>query len=310
MNRRPQILIIFSSISLFYSFSFLPENFARLLADTSYRLNPWLGTEVTSKKEYGIISGLYGLGNLPPYSSVQGINKSVLLIGYTLISSFIVFSFVLLLQRRKPVDNRGRGNLSILVFLLSTFVVGTTFAVVYARNATYTYAKASYYIYPLLIYIIAISMMQVGKKLMIPIALVFVLTASSMTLSFFNSISNNQERAAVGTSELSKLMETIPANSQVLFFPKKDTPAHVAIIELYLFKTRVLVMYGDRSKSGYELKMIRDDFFVIEELQNELKVSNLSCIPTLECKNKTFTPVTSQFPEVYLDYSRKIVKLK
>ena len=189
-------------------------------------------------------------------------------------------------------------------------MVSITFAVLYASNATYTYAKASYYTYPLLIYILAISMILVGKKFMIPIAMVFVLTASSMTLDFFNTISNNQERSAVGTTGLSKLMETIPANSQVFFFPKKDTPAHVAIIELYLFNTRALVMYGARSKSGFEVKMIGDDFFVIEELQNELKVSNFSCIRTLECKNQTFTPVTSEFPEVYFDYSRKTVTLK
>jgi hypothetical protein len=68
-------------------------------------------------------------------------------------------------------------------------------------------------------------------------------------------------------------------------------------------------MYGARSQGGYEFKMLDKEFYIVEEIQNEIKVSKFSCLRE-PCQNQTFNPSNTGIPDLYFDFIKRLIAIK
>lgn len=308
---RPRLFVTVTLLGLLPAIFFLPKNLARIYSFTNTTNNFYAGDSINSIKGILLPLGMYGLGNLPPYSSASSFpmnEVSIAIFLYLLIFIAGTSRFVKDLCRPRKDS---RFSLRYRIFVFSNLIIQWLFALLYAQSQNYTYAKAGYYAFPIVLFALGLFLLSFHRFLITPIVFLFSLTLIPITVTFSQYIVQSGERSAIADSAVAKTLQSIPRNAQVIYFPRQFSSAYIAIRETYLWQTKTTMIQGANAKEGTEIKIFSKPVYIVQESDEGIDVERYSCSSQL-CHNQVIKTARPGSPNLLHDLNRNslVVTLK
>lgn len=304
MPNRISVYFALIFILVLPSLFFLPENLHGIYSFTSNLDNPYAGNEVKSLKELFLVLGIYGLGNLPPYSSVSIFPLEASMISVVLMLAILIVGLKALIGKIRSDKIKSSFIEISLLFVFVILALNVGFLMLYARNQTYTYAKASYYIFPIILFALLFSLATFHRDLIIPAVIFLIISLVPTSSTFINSITEGGERSSIANLGLVEKLSAIPRDAYVYFIPNKFSSAHIAIREVYLYNTRVTMLQGRNAELGTIFDFEGSEVFFVEDTKNGILMEKFSCYSTT-CEMKLFIPRRELSPNVLVDFNHK-----